>query len=133
MPIYLTSAIDRLALHRYYSLCFDDGKRHTKLRAASFTPRPGHGAFRHSPAAVVRGGMEKAVQGQEPGLRVRHYTDGRRARTVFREILSCSHDIYFIRRGSHLPVSLGRYFSAITLVRVRGNAPLHRNTASGLF
>src|ERR1022692_4619847 len=64
---------------------------------------------------------------------MRHDAHGRRTRTVFHKILFGSHDIYFIRCGSHLPVPLGLHFPSITLVRVRGNAPLHRDPPSGLF
>jgi len=56
--IYLPSAFDRLALHRYYSLCSDDRKRPPSLRAATFTPHPGNGAFGHSADAILSRGME---------------------------------------------------------------------------
>ena len=41
--------------------------------------------------------------------------------------------IYFVRRGSHLPVSLGLHLQVVAVVRLRGDAPLHRDPAGGLF
>src|ERR1700686_2512948 len=55
------------------------------------------------------------------------------ARAVFRKVLPCRHDIYFVRCGSHLPVPLGLYLQAVAVVRIRGDAPLHRYPAGRLF
>src|SRR5271169_4638743 len=66
--IYLSSAFDRLGLHRYYSLCSDDRKRPPSLRAATFTPHPGHGAGRHSPYAFLGRGLETPLQGEIASL-----------------------------------------------------------------
>src|SRR6202140_2650072 len=55
------------------------------------------------------------------------------ARAVFRKVLPGRHDIYFVRCGSHLPVPLGLYLQAVAVVRIRGDAPLHRYPAGGLF
>src|SRR5271169_6699608 len=68
LPIYLSGAFDRLALHRYYSLCSDDRKRPPVLRAATFTPHPGDGAFGHSATALLPGGMETTLQGENASL-----------------------------------------------------------------
>src|SRR6266852_4937645 len=64
---------------------------------------------------------------------MRYHAYGRRPRTVFRQILSRGHVIYFVRRGSDFSLSLGVYFPPIALVRVRGNASVHRDSAGGLF
>src|ERR1700693_2630248 len=64
---------------------------------------------------------------------MRHWQDGGCPRAVFRKILSGRHHIYFVRCGSHLPVSMGLYLPVVAVVRVRGNAPLHRDPARGLF
>src|SRR5271169_211826 len=64
---------------------------------------------------------------------MRHHADGRCPRTVFSEILSCRNHIYFIRRGSHLPVSMGLYLQVVALVWLRGDAPLHRDPGGGLL
>src|ERR1700690_3382355 len=73
LPIYLSGAFDRLALHRYYSLCSDDRKRPPSLRAATFTPHPGDGALGHPASAFFAGGLETPLQGENAGLRVRHH------------------------------------------------------------
>ena len=68
MPILFAGAFDRFALHRYYSLCSDDGKRHTQLRAASFTPHPGNGAFGDTADPFLAGGLETPLPGKNASL-----------------------------------------------------------------
>src|ERR1700688_3994705 len=64
---------------------------------------------------------------------MRHHADGRRPRAVFRKILSGRDHIYFVRCGSHLPVSMGLYLQVVAVVWLRGNAALHRDPAGRLF
>src|SRR6202166_157701 len=64
---------------------------------------------------------------------MRHHADGRCPPAVFREILSSGNHIHFVRRGSHLPVSMGLYLQVVAVVWVRGDAPLHRDPAGGLL
>src|ERR1700676_874170 len=64
---------------------------------------------------------------------MRHYSDGRCPRAVFRKILSGRHDIHFVRCGSHLLVSMGLYLQVVAVVWLRGNAPLHRDPAGWLL
>src|SRR5215469_344354 len=64
---------------------------------------------------------------------MRNYADGRRTRAVFGEILSGRDRLHLVRRGSHLPVSVGVRIQVATLVRLRRNAPLHRDPARGLL
>src|SRR5579863_2102611 len=64
---------------------------------------------------------------------MRHHAHGRRPPPVFRQVLSGRNSFYFVRRGSHLPVSVGLYLPVVAVVWLRGNAPLHRNPAGGLL
>src|SRR5579863_1833221 len=64
---------------------------------------------------------------------MRHQADGRRSTAVFRKVLSGRDPIYFVRRGSHLPLSMGLYLPVIAVVWLRGNAPVHRDPAGGLL
>src|SRR5487761_4400 len=64
---------------------------------------------------------------------MRNHADGRCAPAVFREVLPGRHHIYFIRRGSHLPLSMGLYFQVVAVVRLRGDAPVHRDPAGWIF
>src|ERR1700688_2970074 len=64
---------------------------------------------------------------------MRHHADGRCPPAVFREILSGGNHIHFVRRGSHLPVSMGLYLQVVAVVWVRGDAPLHRDFAGGVL
>src|SRR5665811_1535429 len=58
---------------------------------------------------------------------MRYGADGRRARTIFRTILPGGHGVYFVRRGSHLFVSVGVYFSQPGMVRICGDDDLYRH------
>src|ERR1700688_4395043 len=68
LPNYLSGAFDRLALHRYYSLCSDDRKRPPSICAATFTPHPGDGAIGNSASPFFVGGLETPLQGEIASL-----------------------------------------------------------------
>src|SRR5271166_4964123 len=64
---------------------------------------------------------------------MRHHAHGRCPPAFFRKVLSGGNHFYFIRCGSHLPVSLGVCLQVAALVRLRGNASLYWDTAGRLF
>jgi NADH-quinone oxidoreductase subunit C len=64
---------------------------------------------------------------------MRHHADRRRARTVFREILSCCDGFILFDVEAIFLYPWAFIFRSIAVVRFRGNAPLHRDPAGGLF
>src|SRR5258706_2892375 len=64
---------------------------------------------------------------------MRHGAHRRRARTVFREVLPGSDDLYPFRRGSHFPLPMGGGFSNSGPLRLLRNDDVHCNSAGRLF